>query len=345
MRDVLTLIFQWSMGIIGVLLIYASLSYETEDGKIQNLLELWWVKVDDFKKQALSRHVAFIKTLASVLTAIFNRLFDTRTFSVESLGVSICYSFVCVGLLALLLRKVSANSKLEIPAIASMIAFGAIYGTIPILLRNVKLKFWKITPIHLWFIGLIVSQGWGLWIPLFYIIFIGATQPEARTGVLVILVVVAAFVIAIGLFWIFIGLMRLTVRTISQSQSPMKIVGLLLINLTPLILFFSLIYLAFEMPDLLGRIGIGISITMLVIAFFGMLFNFAFILSAVLFVCLALTMLLHRLFWPAIDRPLYKLQALGISKRPRVFAAIGLILIGASFGKFDWLKSLIDKLS
>ncbi len=50
MLHTLDLIFWWSIGAAGVLLIYASLSYETEDGRIQSLLELWWIKVDDYKK-------------------------------------------------------------------------------------------------------------------------------------------------------------------------------------------------------------------------------------------------------------------------------------------------------
>lgn len=344
MPHFLTLILQWSSAILGVLLIYASLSYETEDGKIQNLLELWWIKVDDLKKQALSWHLAFIKALASVVTSIFDRLFGGRIYSIESLGVSICYSDVCLAGLSLLVSKLSPNIPLGPPGIISMVAFGVIYGSLPILLRKWKLKVWKITPIHVWFIALVVKQGWGLWSILFYTLYLGVTRPDLRSGALAILVLASAFIVAQSLFWLFVGLMRLTVRTISRSDSPMKIVGWLSVNLVPLLLFSLLTYLAFEMPDAFGHVGIGISLTILVVVFFGVIFNVAFILSGVLFVCLALTMLLHRLFWPAIDRPLYRLQALGISKRPKVFATIGVILIGLAFGKHEWVKSLIDKL-
>jgi hypothetical protein len=83
--------FKLTSIVIGILVFYASLSYETEDGKIQNLLEEWWIKVDDYKKQAISKHTAFIKALASLVTNIFDRVFGTRIYSVESLGVSICY--------------------------------------------------------------------------------------------------------------------------------------------------------------------------------------------------------------------------------------------------------------
>jgi len=57
-------VLHWAIGVLGVLLIYLSFSYETEDGKIQNRLEEWWIRVSDYRNQLLSRHVAFIKMLA-----------------------------------------------------------------------------------------------------------------------------------------------------------------------------------------------------------------------------------------------------------------------------------------
>src|SRR2546421_3632508 len=114
MLHTLNLIFWWSIGAAGVLLVYASFSCETENGTIQSLLELWWIKVDDYQKLSLSRHVAFIKMLATVVTAIFDRLFGVRIFSVQAFGVSICYSFVCTGFLGLILRKTSYGSNISI---------------------------------------------------------------------------------------------------------------------------------------------------------------------------------------------------------------------------------------
>lgn len=329
--------------VIGVLLFYASLSYETEDGKIQNLLEEWWIKVDDYKKQAISKHTAFIKALASLVTNIFDRVFGTRIYSVESLGVSICYSDVCLGLLSILLSKLSPATPFRGSDIASLITFGTIYGSLPILLRKIRRKFIRAAAIYIWCIALIIKGGWGTWTILFYIVYWWFTRPELREGSTVILVIAFAFIGSQILVWIFIGLMRSTVRTISQSTSPMKIIGLLLVNLAPIFFFAALVYIAWKMPDVLGDIAIGFSLSIFVFVLFGVVLNFSFILSGLLFVFLALTMLLHRLFWPAIDRPLYKLQALGIAKRPKVFAAVGLALIGIGW-KADWLKAIVDKL-
>ncbi|MGH9967800.1 MAG: hypothetical protein ACREBG_08170 [Pyrinomonadaceae bacterium] len=329
--------------VIGVLLFYASLSYETEGGKIQNLLEEWWIKVDDFKKQAISKHIAFIKALASLVTNIFDRVFGTRIYSVESLGISICYSDVCLGLLSILLSKLSPTTPFRVSDITSLIAFGILYGSLPILLRKIGRKFIRMAAIYVWCIALIIKGGWGTWSILFYAAYWWFTRPDLRDGSTVILVFAFAFVGAQILFWIFIGLMRSTVRTISQSAVPMKIIGLLLINLAPILFFAAVVYAAWKMPDVFGDIAIGFSLSLFVFALFGVVLNFSFILSSLLFVVLALTMLSHRLFWPAIDRPLYKLQALGIAKRPRIFAALGLVLIGFGW-KAEWLKAIVEKL-
>jgi hypothetical protein len=40
----LILTFWTAVGLAGILLVYAALSYETEDGKIQSVLEDWWLK-------------------------------------------------------------------------------------------------------------------------------------------------------------------------------------------------------------------------------------------------------------------------------------------------------------
>lgn len=346
MLHILSLLFWYSVGTAGVLLIYASLSYETDEGKIQSLLELWWIKVDDYRQQSLSRHVAFIKMLATVVTNVFDRLFGDRLISVQAFAVSIGYSFVCMGILALIVRKFDPTPKITLSDGLWLIVEGAIVGSVPALLSRWKYQIYGITPVHVWCISFILYQVWGLkelfsFLVAFFVI--GLTTPGAGTGVFLLLGAVVSVIAAFCLFAVFVAIMRGTIRTISTSTSPMKIVGLSSLNATPIVMFYALIMLAFDIPELLGGLGLVITMCMLLLGVFGIVFNLVFILSAVFFVCLAVTMLLHRLFWPAISRPLYKLQALGIAKRPKVFAAIGVVLTGLGFGKYEWLSSLISK--
>lgn len=337
-------ILYWTIGITGVLLIYASFSYETEDGKIQNRLEEWWIRVNDYRNQLLSRHVAFIKMLASVTTNIFDKLFGVSLVSLQALGVSVCYSFICLGVMALVIRQVEPDTKITVVGSIALIAEGVIWGIIPALISPFKIKKFGITPIRLWFVGFLIYQAWGLKDFLGSAFIVAITmEGDARLGAVIILGLFFLFFCGFLLFAVFLGMMRKTVRTISNSTSPMRIVGLSLLNAVPVLFFVTLFAVGMMVSDYLGRSGIWLAVILIFASVLGIAINSAFLLSGAFFVVLSVTMLLHRLFWPAIERPLYKLQALGISKRPRVFATIGVILVGVGFGKFDWLKSLLDK--
>jgi hypothetical protein len=52
-------------GVAGAMAIYAALFlYEDEQGKIENKLEEWWVRLDDGRNAAVSRHTAFMREVA-----------------------------------------------------------------------------------------------------------------------------------------------------------------------------------------------------------------------------------------------------------------------------------------
>jgi hypothetical protein len=343
MSRVLTLL-QWAIGVIGIVLIYLSFSYESEDGKIQNLLEEWWIRVNDYRHQLLSRHVAFIKMLASVTSNIFDKLFGVLLVSLQALGVSICYSFICLGVMALVVRQVREDAKITVGGSIALIAEGVIWGILPALISPLKIKKFGVTPIRLWFVAFLIAQLWGLRDILGSAFMVAVTmEGDARLGASIILAFFFLFLCGFLLFAVFLAIMRQTLRTIANSTSPMRIVGLSLLNAVPVLFLVTLFLIGMKVSDYLGKTGIWLAVALIFASVLGMGINFAFLLSGAFFVILSATMLFHRLFWPVIERPLYKLQALGISKRPRVFIAIGIILVGVGFGKFEWLKYLLDK--
>ncbi|MEK6408683.1 MAG: hypothetical protein AABN34_17285 [Acidobacteriota bacterium] len=314
---------------------------------MQSRLEEWWIRIDDFRHKAMSSHIAFMKVLASVLTNFFNRFFGPRVLSQQSIGVSLCYSIVWIGIGLLMLRRLSpriyANYH-DVTFEIELIAFGLIYGAIPYFIpKNVWHPKW-ISWIAIWFWTLILIVLWSLFDPMGLLMILSLAIPGAKVLALVFLVFMLAVVAAMLLFVTCFGIMRITLRSVSQSESPIKITGLTLLNAAPIASFYGLFEFARFLSDLSGDVAIIVLIITVFVGVCLILFNLAFVLSGLLFVGLAIVMLLHRLFWPSIQRPLYKLQALGIAKRPKVFAAIGLILLGIAFGKQDWLKTIFDKL-
>jgi hypothetical protein len=355
MLDALSIVLRIIGGCAGILLIYASFSYEREDGRIQSLLEEWWIRIDDFRHQAISFHVAFMKVIAAVLTSFLDRLFGTRLVSFRSFGVSICYSLVCVGTTVIILSRLYATPDANPDAVSSMIwliAFGIGYGSIPALIPKDAWQLRWLPWIQVWFWVLVFQGVQSFFTPVSALVVYGLANsqldPELRVGALFglsfILSIVLSISLAMVLFAGFVGIMRVTLRTISHSQSPIKITGLTLLNAAPIVMFYGLI----KLIELSARYE-GSSARLLLLFVFlvvgcVLLFNLAFALAGVLFVCLASLMLLHRLFYPFIQRPLYFLQRLGVAKRPRVFAVIGAVLLGVAFGKLEWLKAILDKL-
>jgi hypothetical protein len=64
----------WLCGGLGLLLIWcAAFLYEDDEKKLQNHIEEWWIRVDDYKNQALSVQTAFAKAVTEVTNLGFDR--------------------------------------------------------------------------------------------------------------------------------------------------------------------------------------------------------------------------------------------------------------------------------
>lgn len=344
MREILTFILRSGLFSAGLLLFYASLSYETEEGKIQNLLEEWWIKVDDYRQQALSKHIAFLKMLALVSTRILDQLFGPSLLSLQAVGVSLCLCSVCLGVLALIMGRMEPRPELSVSSSLWIIFSSGLYGTIPAFLQRIPRKRLQVGSIYLWFAVLIISQVWGFDIIMFLVMFLALIDrdPNLRLGAAIILGFFTILLSGIALFVLLVVLMRKTVRAISRSNSAMRIAGMSAMNILPPFVLIGMIVLALEIPTS-GRTQIVIFAMLIFFGLFGLVINFPFVLSAAMFVVVAVTMLVHRLFWPAISRPLYKLQAMGVAKRPMLFRAIGLLLVAASIGWHEWIWFVVSK--
>lgn len=345
MREILTLSFRFGLLASGILLFYASLSYETEEGKIQNLLEEWWIKVDDYQRQALSKHIAFLKMLASVSTRVLDALFGRSLISVQSIGVSLCLCSVCIGVMSLIVGRIVPHKDLSVTSSLWMILSSGIYGLIPAFLQRITRKWLRVGFVYIWFIVLIVSQLWGFDLIAFLIMFLALIDrdPNLRLGAAVILGLFAILLAGIALFVLLVAIMRKTVRAISNSNSAMRIVRLSVLNIVPPFVLIALIIGGLELPSS-GLAVVAIIALLIMFGIFGLVINFPFVLSALMFVVIAGTMFVHRLFWPAISRPLYKLQAIGVARRPMLFRGISIFLISASIGWHQWIWFIASKL-
>ncbi len=84
---------------LGVLFVCAALFlHENEEGRIQNKLEEWWIKLSDREKQSRSRAVAFMQDVAKSTGAGFDLLLGKRLRSLRVVFISISFSLASIFL-------------------------------------------------------------------------------------------------------------------------------------------------------------------------------------------------------------------------------------------------------
>jgi polyferredoxin len=162
----------------------------------------------------------------------------------------------------------------------------------------------------------------------------------------------AATCLSVASDFIFIALIRRLLRWASGLASFRKIAGVVFINCC---IAFLLVLLPFSLGTqvynwltgqavhegsrIIAQKGLYFLSATLVATAMG---NFITVLVAILFIVLAFIMLLHRVFWPFLARPIYALQRLGIARRNKLMITLGLALLGFAIGGIPaWLKDVI----
>src|SRR5437762_2887130 len=95
----ISIIIQTITVLLAFLMLYLSAFLrEDEEGKIQNVVEGWWIRLSDFEKAALSKQTAFMQTVAAIATSWFDRLFTKKLLSLTAICVSMCYTIASLAL-------------------------------------------------------------------------------------------------------------------------------------------------------------------------------------------------------------------------------------------------------
>ena len=340
-------------GVAGLLLLSTVFLYEDQRGKIQSSIEDLWIRVDDLQKGALSRHAAFLHVLARVMTSALDRILGQGVFSLQSIGVWICYSLGSIGLLSLMPWAKNNYSFIATVWVLFFFAFGTIPALIPKHISDAFLPSgWLRRDLPPWLL---------IWFSLVALLFIKIiVWPLLQLEVHIILegapkgwlifplVTFAGMATAFFLFAFFMSFLRGTLRRVSTSTSASRVSLIYFLNAIPLFTFYGLYKLLiwrFETAESDTDYWSGVvSLLLMFGVFTGIFSNLGFALSAIIFVVLASTMLLHRLFWPMLQRPLYALQALGIASRHKLFVALGLAFFTIAIGKYEWLGKVLKQI-
>lgn len=346
--------------------------YENEEGKLQNKLEEWWVKISDAKSTSLSLQTRFMRHVSGLVCSWIDRIFGKQLFSFQSAGSSLWHSLAIFSFLFLLLAfshkagnitnfsffivqigdsrwdalGISMTGPAATPSyifcIVVVIMFFLWFGILPALVPK---RIYQFT----WTLILLL-------IAIFVYSSLGYSQTTYEGGikisdkfvpfpVMVRLTVTSLFIFCLVLINVtFVAIFRCILRYAPGLDSVVKILFVIVMNLPISVgLFIALRMLLL----LMANMGLEANFNRIAATLIGMLAPACVfpVLAFMLHLLLVLVMFLHRLLWPFLDRPLYTLQRFGIAHRPRVISGIGTVLLNAGiFFDVKWLLSIIGKM-
>jgi hypothetical protein len=310
-----------------VLLYLAVFLYENEQGKIQNVLEDLWLRIEERQYSALSHNTALLRMSAQLITRLLDSLFGKSLFSLQSIGVSICFSFASLYLFSMWLPRVNRILNL----IWAFLSLG--WGLLP-----------RLRPAY--FKRDFVLKGWFALAICFYFLIRATLYTHSPLMVIAYASGLVYFGLALGVICdiLFIALARKLLRWMAQQMSNLRLTIVLIVNVfAGLILILPILLIILEYrrafpgyPELTWySLVIRTAVTS----------NLFILVVAITFVVLTLTMLVHRLFWPSLSRPIYSLQRLGIARRGKLLGTVGGLLVMTAVGGLAWLDKIIERLS
>jgi hypothetical protein len=334
------LIVTWTCRTAGVVFIYAALFlYESEEGVIQNRLEAWLVRIRAQRQIAISYSVAIMNAAARRTGDIFKTLFGSRLFSMRSYASSICYGLASLSLLGVIFLSSGQPGD----SLYFLLAFGicVLVGFVPNLTSNNKiLVAWKCgVVLFIPSVGLYVLL-WGRRIT--------DTFHESRSG-LVGITVIKPFLMFFASFLcdvLFIAFTRWMLKRTESLRNVGYIVLLLLLNV--------IVALALSFGYLLSDTWLGQRVEPYLhlpgrlanqLEFVSLLNLFDLFICGV-YVLVLSGILLHRLLWPLVERPLYSLARFGVIKNKKLLWTLGTALLigpGTGIALVKWLSQTLTK--
>jgi hypothetical protein len=309
----------------------AIMLYPNEEGKIQSKFEDFWIRVDDFKNLALSRHAAFMTQVARLESRFLDAIFGHKLVSVRSVTVSICCSIVSWYLTSLITQFYVLKQPITGPSSWMLRIFGGcLIAALACVLLNHHHLARRIT---LTLACLFVAGG---------LTANMLKHPEDAT------LLASVLAVSLGLGFVcdvvFIVATRKLIRMAGEMNQSFKVMMVLLLDLCLAVVLVGPLLLVFAQRMRGGFFsGIGL-VTLIYRAYWVSQTNLLDVFIALIFVALALILLLHRALWPLLTRTLFRMTDIGTKGRRAILTTVGLALLSASVfgGKFpELLKDLV----
>jgi len=329
--------------IFGALVVcLASLTYEDEEGRFQNKLEDWWIILDETRTTSLSWTASFIQAVARLTGSCLDRVFSKRLFSPRTIAVSIILSgasffLSCSMIIAFPFISVPnvQNSHSAMDAFIMFLRFSA-FAIIPAMSESSYLpwKPWLPRLLRLYWWTVIAWFTLGIAPFMFFIYF---SSPNGQmTGRQLIGMIVICLGISLLCDVSYIAFTRWMLRHISKTDRISGIMMPILMQIVflALLLVFP-VYMGLKIITLLGFVATAL--------FISIFLNSIDIFATLAAFVVAILMLIHRLMWPILQRPIYAIQRVSLINRKGWMWSVGVMLLTYSITGFpEWIKKIFE---
>jgi hypothetical protein len=340
---VLTKIVAAALGAVALWI--AVFCFEDEEGRIQNVLEEWWVRLSRSKRAALSGELVFVQGIAKLSSTFFDRLFGPRIVSCRAIGVSVYLSLASL-VIGWAIYEADWEESLAGPMIVIGLALLCLFlallpalCSIPAWGRKLWFVFVFASAIFLW--GSIVLADDTFDDPTSFD-FVGWLRLLGVSSFLALT--------SLGCDVGFILLTRRALQLVSGTKKTFTVVASL--GLT-YVIAFSLVavpwYRLIARPERhLTYYGSGSSWFYMSWQDVATVLTYSNLLDGLVvsvFIVIGAVMLTHRVVWPLLERPVYALGRLGIARRRKFLGASAVLLLSFASGKpLEWLSKLMATL-
>jgi hypothetical protein len=307
-------------------LVTAIVLYPNEEGRIQSRLEDFWMRLDDYRHVALSRHVIFLRNVAAIESQWLDYLFGQRLFSLQSFAGSASCSYASVFITGAFLRAVMYGFGERHPHYPVLIWLS---GLVPVVAWAMVARFSR--PPIIFIVNILIGAFALLFL---YFIVAGVRVPISTAArMLVVLVVVCSFVSD----FVFVAVTRRLLRLVERANNYIAIVVIVFVN-------FAVAACLTAFPAWWGvRLSTehGPHSKAAILLFLSSSLNSVDAIIASVFGLFALLLLVHRVVWPLLTRTLFRIQDIGTKGRRAMLFTVGTgLLTLAGFGLPEWLKGI-----
>jgi hypothetical protein len=311
----------------GALICVGLFLYEDEENNFQNRIEQWWKRLDVIQKASRSKVASFMQEVARLTEAGFDRVFGRRLFSLQVIPVSIYLSIASLFLLVLLIWPwMKYSGPITRYTVFRVFAYFLGLALVPAFVRNRWLLavWWAIIPVFLLSVARIGA----------FIVRTHGPQFALRGLGYVSLFFGWSLLCDLG----YIALTRFALSRAKAIDHVGSIVTVVIANLlASAIPLLSPIYAGVGLFKFAPNAGAAVMVSVV--------FNSIDVFAGLAAVMVAALLLLHRLFWPAIQRPLYAVYRYSPLKQKKWLVGVGIALVFLpKHLTVEAIKALVEKL-